>query len=284
MRYLDVSKFDVSKFNGIKSCKIFDQPYSRNLGFGCVFDMWLQAYDKPFEIKFKNGIAIARVFIDGLRYGDKSQYVTYAIIKEVKSKDTDEVGDYELVDVDDDYFKLPRYIEDITRVDNHFFFAIRTSKDDEGNFTYTAHWQYDYDPKTNTFVKIGKLDSEPIITKNEDIVIMGGCRLYSLSKKDYVSDSYSSIEDNNGETFFVTDYISSKEIEDEKINNLLMFDIDKNGKRISNVYSRNAGEPTKDELSTPYEEIKKREIKKLNDLLDKENTYKLLLKVEENEQ
>lgn len=280
MKYLDVSKFD-----RIKSCKIFDQAYSRNLGFRCDFDAWLRAYDEPFEIKFENGIAIARVFIDGSTfYNEKCQYVTYAIIKEVKSNDTGKVVDYELVDVDDEYFKLPQYILDVTRVNNHFFFAIRTSKDDDGRCTYTAYWQYDYDPKTDTFVKIGKLDSEPIITKNEDVVIMGGCRLYSLSKKDYVSDRYSSIEDINGKNFFVTDSISSKETENGRLKNTLMFDIDKNGKRISNVYSRNDGETTEDDLNTPYEEIKKREIERLNDLSDKENTYRLLLNIENEEQ
>ena len=74
--------------------------------------------------------------------------------------------DYELVDVADDFFNLPRYIEDITRVDNHFFFAIRTRRDDEGRCTYTAYWQYDYDPKTNTFVKIGKFEMERKETTN----------------------------------------------------------------------------------------------------------------------
>lgn len=279
MKYLNVSKFE-----RIKSCKIFDEAYSRDLGFNVFFDAWLQHYDEPYELKFENGIAIARVFVDGWDFfNNDQQYVTYAIIKEVKDKDTDEVKDYELVDMDDEYFRLPQFIEGIERKGNHFFFAIRTSRNDEGTATYTAYWQYDYDPKTGKFVKIGKLEGVPTITKNDDLVIISGSKLFSLSKQEYVSDKYSSIQDIDGETFFVADTIVSRETENGRMRNHLMFDIDKNGKKITKVYSRNDGEPTNDEISVPYEEILEREIAKLNDLVSKENTFKLLLKVNEDE-
>lgn len=275
----------VSKLERIKSCKIFDKAYNRNMSVDGSLRFYLERFKTPYPLEFQDGLAIARVLVRSVDYyNNPHNYVTYTIIREVRDEETDEVVDYELIDSDIDYLKLPMFVEGIKRVGNHFFFDIRTSVDPDDRCTYVAHWQIDYNPKEKTFTKVGKLEGDPIPTQNDDIVIMGGIKLYSLSKKCYVGSKHSNIEDINGETFFVTDVISSKENENGRLNNHLMFDIDKNGQRISNVYSRNAGETTGDTLDTPYDEIKRKEKEKLDDLIDKQNTYKLLLNIEKEEQ
>lgn len=280
-----MKELDVSKLERIKYCKIFDQAYNRNMRVNENLMFYLERFNTPYPLEFIDGLAIARVIVQSVDfYNNLHDYVTYAIVREVRDKETDEVVDYELVDSDIDYLKIPMFVKGIKRVGNHFFFDIDTTPDPDARCSYTAHWQIDYDKKTGEFTKVGKLDSNPVLTKSDDIVIIGDARLYSLGKGAYVSKSYSNIQDINGETFFVTDVVVSKENENGRLSNHLMFDIDKNGERITNVYSRNKGEFTDDTLDTPYEEIKIREREKLNDLMDKQSTYKLLLQVDREEQ
>lgn len=280
-----MKELNVSKLERIRYCKIFDKAYSRNMGVKGSMMFYLERFNTPYPLEFIDGLAIARVIVQSVDfYNNLHDYVTYAIVKEVRDKETDEVVDYELAGTDIDYLKLPMFVKAIKRAGNHFFIDVDTTPDPDARCSYTAHWQIDYDKKTGEFTKVGKLDANPVLTLNDDIVIIGDSRLYSLSKRAYVSKSYSNIKDINGETFFVTDIVLSKENENGRLSNHLMFDIDKNGERITNVYSRNKGEFTEDTLDTPYEEIKIREKEKLNDLMDKQNTVKLLLNIESEEQ
>lgn len=264
MKYLDISKL-----KNVISCRIFDEAYNRNMGIA------LEHYNTPHALKFENDLAIARVIVEAVDfYNSKHQYVTYTIIKEIRNKDTDEVEDYELVNQEDSRFRLPRFVEGITRTSNHFFFEVLAGIEEE---TLTNFWHYEYDEKTKSFTLIGKLEGKPTITKNPDLVILNDSQLYSLSRKQLIGSKYTSIEDCNGKRFLVVDHITTKN--PSSLNNILMFDIDEYGNKTSKVFSRNIKTFTDDDLSTPYEEIRQKEIQILEDTLAEEEKYKMLMKL-----
>lgn len=249
---------NVDKFGNIDSCKILNEE----------------------DLRFENGLAVANVHIKGKNFWhDDYEYDTYTIIREVKDEKNNELIDYELVNQEDSRFRLPEFVKGIARTGNHYLFSILTGDDssDIGPVSWMNYWHYEYDEKTETFTQIGKLKGEPTITKNPDLIILNDSQLYSLSKKEFVGNKYSSIEDIDGNSFFVVDHITTKT--KSSLHNNLMFVIDKEGNKTSKVFSRNKKTFTDDDLSVPYVEIRDKEIQILEDTLAEEEKYKMLMKL-----
>lgn len=215
-------------------------------------------------------------------WNNKYEYDTYTIVREVIDEKINEVIDYELVNQEDRYFELPKFVKGIVRTGNHFLFSILTGDDssDIGPVTWTNIWHYEYNEETNTFTQIGKLSGKPTLTKNPDIVILShsNCeQLYHLGEKTLVGSRCSEIEDIDGNYFLVTNSIGAKK-DGNTIRNHLIFKMDKDGNRVSGVYSRNKPGFVYGGVEIPYEEIEKREIQLLIDKLDGEENQKRLFR------
>lgn len=251
MKYLNVDKLD-----NIESCKILNGE----------------------DLSFENGLAIAHVLVNAKSINNNDyNYETYTVIREVRDENTNEIGDYELANQEDTYFKLHQFVKRIIRIGSHFFFEVSKISDDPDMLSVlTNYYLYDYDEQKQKFTIVDKLDSMPTLTKNPDLVILNGSQLYSLSRKQLIGGKYTSIEDIDGIHFFVVDHITTKN--SSSLHDDLMFDIDKDGSKVSKVFSKNKGDWTDDNISVPYEEVKEREIKKLEDKLIRAGEYKLLLK------
>ena len=236
---------DVDKLESINFCKIMDEG----------------------ELHVENGLAIAKVLVSHRNsQGEESHYETYTIVKEVVDELMGGIKRYELANAIDDDFKLAQYVAEIKRLGKHFIFEAKWGIPEIKVLSNYHH--YEYDEISDTFKDKGKLAGKPTMTKNGDLVIINDSQLYSLSRCENVGKEYTRIEDCDGYSFLVQDDITTTETSD--LHNHLMFIINRDGKKTSKVFSTNLGTFTEDDLSVPYEEIREKEIRILDDKLNNE--------------
>lgn len=226
----------------------------------------------PDSLKFENGLAVVHVKVVDSHPPYNVEHSTYTIINEK----TNENGEYIILDpyVNDEL--LPAFVNDIKRFGNHFFYDIYTN--DER--TDSCYYHCEYIEKDEELVAIGKVNKMPEGTKNPDMVIINS-QLYSLSKHEFTTRKYSSIEDIDGETFFVCDEVTNSE---KNLTDHLLFDIDVNDERKSKIYSRNQRDFLKSTTDMPYESVLELVKNELNITIKSEELHRAYLMKKQNEE
>lgn len=195
------------------------------------------------SLQWENGLAVAKVEVHERQVHCEICYYSYVVISEKK----DVEGNYQIVQMKD-YSMIP-HVKEMEQFGNNFFYRIPENMGN--NTSVDKYYHYKFNEETETLEMIREVPGMPQKTMNPDIVIISN-RLYSLSKEEFTSRKYSSIEGNDGETFFVCDVVKNS---DKTLTDHLLFNIDANGERKSEVYSRNQRDALKNTSNMPYENI-----------------------------
>lgn len=232
--------------------------------------------DKEIDYCYVNGDEIKSAnFVDGVAVvpivvvTQKGEEVpSYSVIKKTESTDS-KVENFNLSSI---FVSLD--INSITRLGNHFIVK-RTTWNYDRTKSWTEFLQVDYvrDGEEWCFVERSKIPGIPQFVSEKVLIVTPEGRkscLFSLEKSDIQSIEYSCIDNIDGETFFVTDTVYLDE--DEDIKDRLMFKMNAEGNRITDVYRRSKGEFTDDPLNYPYLLIRERVINDLQEDYLKEKT------------
>lgn len=228
-------------------------------------------------LDFIDGIAICEVDVTKAR-GEK--YKTLTLLKKDENKEDSSIN-YS-IESDISVLSLDEGVVNIVRTGRHFIIERNAHNFDKTRF-YKEYHQIDlvdsYDKKS-AFVVRSKIPGTPIITTNDNVIIIKSeedrvC-LYSLDKAEIVSNEFSELEDIDGKTFLVTDTITSNF--NAELSEQLIFTMKASGIRESHVYVRSKEEPTNDDINVPYIIIKERIINELDQKYKKAQEHKQLLR------
>lgn len=224
---------------------------------------------RNFEsLNFIDDLAVAEIEIKSVDfYNNRVDYVGVSVIKRTKGKDGS--YDYALASETSKYFHAEKFVDSIERIGNDFFVNYVAG---EENVSWDKHKHYRYRRiagDIGTFDFIAETPGRIRPTKDSDVAIVGKSQLYSVKDAALIGESYSSIEETEGELFLVVDTIASKVNKDIRDN--FVFCVDKSGNIVGDILSRNDGMKVyeRDE-NEPYLEILTRRRSELDEVANKE--------------